>query len=641
MSKGRNRRSRRQQPRVARRLRRDPAVRHARGGTSGALQMVEEIAGDTQMPGRAVFLDDPMFGGGCTTADGDRVPVLLLEPTQILVVQDPVTGEHHELRTDGMVAAGWQRVPPRFLIAALPADGWGLYRTPTGVELVDPYGCIVAESRLQLDPEWVSAVVSTGAVMVLFGPRLGVRVPPGRSPQSYTDRERAAEFRSSRQASVVAAATVRWHTGQAPDNMNWVLLQENVLGPGAPPVAFVPRLNLKPSGGPQAFGFAKLTGSDGHELLEIPAARGMVVRITEADVDLVRPGADPATNFIAGYRNPAGPGDERFRAWRASAARHGHLLVITGDRSPLPADPDEAVSFGQVIDIIRSCHGAMVPFSPGEAQPGLPAPQRRVMSGHEQNSDNEYSELLTQKLRSQESYQIYIADSATALIDIDQLSEWLTSLWPVTCQSCGEPLGTKAHVNIDDLPDGKIQVSLHHSACRPSGTPPNPSTTINQPTASFAVGCLVRPSARPSRADIPVLVVNPSCERLILDRDGKGCWRNATLDPFVTLGLRSATTDFPSVTSQIRATLDHERLTVTVTIAAGHHDWTLTVPQRICSQLRRYRGFAVTVTTRALPSLLLPEDLPAAIADSDALTGWVELCPHAPVTSPSPQEPCR
>jgi hypothetical protein len=136
-------------------------------------------------------------------------------------------------------------------------------------------------------------------------------------------------------------------------------------------------------------------------------------------------------------------------------------------------------------------------------------------------------------------------------------------------------------------------------------------------------------------------VVNPSCERLILDRDGKGCWRNATLDPFVTLGLRSATTDFPSVTSQIRATLDHERLTVTVTIAAGHHDWTLTVPQRICSQLRRYRGFAVTVTTRALPSLLLPEDLPAAIADSDALTGWVELCPHAPVTSPSPQEPCR
>ena len=43
----------------------------------------------------------------------------------------------HEQRLEALVAAGWQRVPRRFLVVGLPTDGWGLYRTPTGVELCD------------------------------------------------------------------------------------------------------------------------------------------------------------------------------------------------------------------------------------------------------------------------------------------------------------------------------------------------------------------------------------------------------------------------------------------------------------------------------------------------------------------------
>jgi hypothetical protein len=45
----------------------------------------------------------------------------------------------------------------------------------------------------------------------------------------------------------------------------------------------------------------------------------------------------------------------------------------------------------------------------------------------------------------------------------------VTNLWPVVCQSCGEPLGTKADVSADGVfDDGKVLISLHHSACRPS-----------------------------------------------------------------------------------------------------------------------------------------------------------------------------
>ena len=35
--------------------------------------------------------------------------------------------------------------------------------------------------------------------MVFIGPNLGIRVPPGRLLQSYTDRDRAEEFRYGRE----------------------------------------------------------------------------------------------------------------------------------------------------------------------------------------------------------------------------------------------------------------------------------------------------------------------------------------------------------------------------------------------------------------------------------------------------------
>ena len=260
-------------PGPAERLKRDGSTGPLRGGSAEARELFEQVAAETEMPCRATFMDDPLFGGraarvtgmtpegGLITdsgADADQVPVLLFEPVHTIAMKDPVTGLSHEPRIDTLVGAGWQRVPPRFVMAGLPADGWGLYRTATGVELVDPYGCVYAEGRLTLDPEWVSAAVSTGAVMVFIGPNLGIRVPPGRSPESYTDGDRIREFRYGRENGLLAAATVRWHTSPPGETATWVLLREDELGPACPPVAYVPRLNLKAHGGPQAFGFASL-----------------------------------------------------------------------------------------------------------------------------------------------------------------------------------------------------------------------------------------------------------------------------------------------------------------------------------------------------------------------------------------------
>ena len=60
---------------------------------------------------------------------------------------------------------------------------------------------------------------------------------------------------------------------------------------------------------------------------------------------------------------------------------------------------------------------------------------------------------------------------------------------------------------------------------------------------------------------------------------------------------------------------------------AGYQFWAVGPPPHVCEQLRRYRGFAISLTTKTLPTLLIPEDLPGAFNDPEAVIGWVDLIP--------------
>lgn len=64
---------------------------------------------------------------------------------------------------------------------------------------------------------------------------------------------------------------------------------------------------------------------------------------------------------------------------------------------------------------------------------------------------------------------------------------------------------------------------------------------VHRLTVSVATGYIGKPGKGPRARDIPVMVVNPSCEQLLLERDDTGGWRNATLDEFAALGLAPAT----------------------------------------------------------------------------------------------------
>ena len=81
------------------------------------------------------------------------------------------------------------------------------------------------------------------------------------------------------------------------------------------------------------------------------------------------------------------------------------------------------------------------------ANPGVPPagparrPLREVITLAEQQAD--YAQMLQDKLAGQESFEIYMADAVGDIIAPEALRPWLTNLWPLACQTCGEPLGSQ------------------------------------------------------------------------------------------------------------------------------------------------------------------------------------------------------
>jgi hypothetical protein len=112
--------------------------------------------------------------------------VVMFEPSRCVISQDSRTGTAHDVLTEAIIAAGFHRIPAGPPWTGRPAQGWGLYRTADGLVLRDPDGAIYAEGTTALDPAWVSTATSLGSVLVLHGPCLGIRTPPGRTQACYT-----------------------------------------------------------------------------------------------------------------------------------------------------------------------------------------------------------------------------------------------------------------------------------------------------------------------------------------------------------------------------------------------------------------------------------------------------------------------
>ncbi|WUI01563.1 hypothetical protein OHR68_07005 [Spirillospora sp. NBC_00431] len=328
------------------------------------------------------YSDDPMLGGpkatvtaigadGVPITDGQAiqpVPVALFEPSRVLAVKDLRTTEIHDARMEGIIGQGFHRMP-RGLLINFPADGWGLYRTATGLLLRDRFGGVWAEGTLSLDPRWISEATSQGWVTVFYGPHLGIRVPPGKTERTYTLQDRIDEFRKGRSHGMCASANVRWHPVPTGETLNWVLLPPGAFGQPLP-LAYVPQFNFTPHGGPETFGFVPTPETYSEvpvALADIPIARNLVGDATPTDFDLFQPRLDPGLNFVAGYHAPASESIDSFTAWQQAAHAHGRVLVLTGHHD-LPAGPELIHQPLQNIrentsQALQTSHAAIIPLT--------------------------------------------------------------------------------------------------------------------------------------------------------------------------------------------------------------------------------------------------------------------------------------
>jgi hypothetical protein len=201
MGKGARNRQRRHHSADQSTARRDPACwEHwlpegpLPGDYPHTLALLARLATEHHMRCKLTYLHDPVLGCGAVpvagvTEDGtlipdrsgtvDPIPVVMFEPSRSVISQDSRTGTAHDVLTEALITAGFNRIPPGPVWSGRPAEGWGIYRSADGLVLRDPDGAVYAEGTTALDPAWVSIATSLGSVLVLQGPCLGIRTPRG------------------------------------------------------------------------------------------------------------------------------------------------------------------------------------------------------------------------------------------------------------------------------------------------------------------------------------------------------------------------------------------------------------------------------------------------------------------------------
>ncbi len=347
--------------------RKDAWHRPPRG--SRPLNSVEDVEAAEEvwtpdMPGRVTYLDDQVLGGGQSAAGvgpggqlipddsgtTDPIPVVMFEPAQIVMMRNTVTGLLQETKTEAIVAQGFHRLSGGLVWTVKPAPGWEVRRLPGELVLRDSTGDIWARSKITPDPAWVSAAASYRDVVVFYGPKLGVRTPPGMNPARYSAAQRAAEFRQGRQDGLVTAATVTWQGEADGETLDWSTFLPGSLGQPLP-VIFAPVANFTRHGGPDAFGLCRL--GDHNLSVSAEAIKTVVARVSRTDIDLIDPAEAPPLNWLGGVHYSKGVHID----WRKAAASYGHVLLVTGRSLPLQP-PADALAARKILEDLW---GAIVP----------------------------------------------------------------------------------------------------------------------------------------------------------------------------------------------------------------------------------------------------------------------------------------
>lgn len=173
---------------------------------NGRVTYLDKIFGPNQVPAEI----DP-DGSLQDAADQDApIPVALFEPARAMVAQLPGQAPT-EAQVEGAVMLGLHRVTTGAVVFR-QSPGWSLHRLDGDrLELRSPDGGVYSRITPADPGDWIAAAESLGYALCLYGPQLGVRVPPNLKQGQYTDAARIEEIRTARGRGLVAGGFVTFH----------------------------------------------------------------------------------------------------------------------------------------------------------------------------------------------------------------------------------------------------------------------------------------------------------------------------------------------------------------------------------------------------------------------------------------------
>ena len=119
----------------------------------------------------------------------------------------------------------------------------------------------------------------------------------------------------------------------------------------------------------------------------------------------------------------------------------------------------------------------------------------------------------------------------------DGVAAVAASVWPVDCQTCGKPLGSRPPALCVDDMITFAAASLHHRQCRAPGWNQGPVAGFGGDLITHRTRLVMLPlDGGDGPAVIPVMLVNPSMEHVLLTEDG-GAWRPQFNAAFTSFGM--------------------------------------------------------------------------------------------------------
>lgn len=210
------------------------------------------------------------------------------------------------------------------------------------------------------------------------------------------------------------------------------------------------------------------------------------------------------------------------------------------------------------------------------------------------------------------------------------------NLWARHCQTCGEELGEETPALVVFEQPGMIEATLHHPRCCPPQW-----THLPRPLEASPATDSVRIVALPQSAGgmLPVLLINPSLERVGLRCDPKLGWSATTVDAWSAHGLTPPDSEGEIEFTARVSDMDAWYVDGELVLRVGTTSWTLLVSDEqpeITDALSYQGGVAVLVSTALDPaSLVDPTPVNRVATTGDAACGFVRSTPMIPSLVPT------